>query len=61
MVTKVLIRKEHAIILRELRKYRNVNDLIAREVIERSRFLRRIMELYVMGLVKKHDYNVELT
>ncbi len=60
-MTNTLVRKEHAIILRELRNCRNVNDLIAREVIERSRFSRRIMELYIMGLLKKHDGNVELT
>ncbi len=57
----MLIKKEHAIILRELRNYRNVNDLIAREAIERSRFSRRIMELYIMGLLKKHGGEVELT
>ncbi|MCD6428445.1 MAG: DUF505 family protein [Desulfurococcales archaeon] len=57
----MLIKKGHAIILRELRSYRNVSNLIAREVIERSRFSRRIKELYIMGLLKKRNGEIELT
>ncbi|OYT47014.1 MAG: hypothetical protein B6U85_06340 [Desulfurococcales archaeon ex4484_42] len=57
----MLIKREHTIISREPRGCRNVNDLIARGIIERPRFLRRIMELYIMGLLKKHDGEIELT
>lgn len=57
----MLIRKEHVELLQEIDASGNFSDLISREVVDRSRFSRRVMELQIMGLVKRAGDYVEFT
>ncbi len=57
----MFIKKEHVLVLRELRGSVELGAFAEKRVIDRVRFSRRIMELYIMGLIKRKGDNIELT